>query len=147
MLSATLAAVLAGYVVAELTGRPAFGMAAIALLGVPVGAAAGALRGAMVRGALLGLVGGFAVCMAVNHLRVRQAFRAGPPGSRPATSASRPATAASAPASGPAWEFREQWVVSDRETTAILATTAFLCMGVAGVFGHLAAKRRQLTGR
>jgi hypothetical protein len=84
----------------------------------------------------------------VNQVRVQKAIQAGPPKTPPATqvAASRPATSTSRPATRPNWQFKQQWGVTDREATAIAGSTVFMCVAAAGLFAHVAQKRRQMSG-
>lgn len=139
----------------SLTGKPPLAMAGMTLMAAAAGATSTALRRGLVRGVFIGLIGGAAIIFALDHMRVQNAYRLGPPktpataaASRPATSsqpASGPATS-SQPASGPAWQFRPRWTLSDREVADIAGATFFMSLAAAGVFAWAAQRRRDLMG-
>lgn len=73
-----------GYVPTIVTESPVASMAAVTLLAIPAGSAAPTVRKGLVRGALMGLVAGMTITIALHNIALDQ-IRKNPPATLPAT--------------------------------------------------------------
>ncbi len=144
VLSMAIGTLFLGTGLTTITAKPPVAMVGVTLMAALAGARAMSLRRGLIRGVCVGLLGGAAIVFALNHVRVQDARRAGPP-KTPATLANQPSTS-SPPTTGPGWEFRPQWVVTEAEVAAVGATTVVMSIGAAGVFAWAAKRRREMVG-